>query len=515
MLAVCAVAAIVLYRAPYSASGLEPAPDAVEYALAGHRLAFQGHYTITVGGRDLPPRYSPWFSLLVTAPAYRLFGAEPGNAIIPVTILAVIGVLIAYRIGYRIGSEWGALLASLGILAIPEYRNLGRLVMTDVPAVVLLLGACLLYVRIRASEKRPERDLALAGVLIAIAASFRPVSAAAVLPFLPAVVRPFRPLSLIRRAAALFGPLAVVGAATLFYDASAFGSPGRNGYQFWCAIPYDYAGLTFSKYYLRRNLETLWRAWLPLLAVAGVALWAVERSRRTARGETTRSASTQLLWFLLIGTGPIMVFHLYYFFPRLRFFLPSLVFAVVLVGSCAGALFARMPRAALAVVAMLALAGALVFRIAAPDPTPDRRVTADLIRQTTPPSAWVISGLAPAYLEYLVAGDSGRRIIPISRRVEYANKVIVRKKIDRPVPLPQGWWDHRGAGLLAGGAEEAVPYVASERLDELGDEVRKGRPVFVDTSALRPRDEAILQEIARRFQMIPRGHQLFELAPRV
>ena len=39
MLAVCAIAAIVLYRAPYSASGLEPAPDAVEYALAGHRLA--------------------------------------------------------------------------------------------------------------------------------------------------------------------------------------------------------------------------------------------------------------------------------------------------------------------------------------------------------------------------------------------------------------------------------------------------------------------------------------------
>ena len=62
----------VLYRSAFNASNFEISPDPIEYASAGYHLAAEGHYCITMNGRSFPPRYPPWFSLLVAAPAYKL-----------------------------------------------------------------------------------------------------------------------------------------------------------------------------------------------------------------------------------------------------------------------------------------------------------------------------------------------------------------------------------------------------------------------------------------------------------
>jgi hypothetical protein len=76
-----AIAFTILFRTAYNASDLEIVPDSVEYTVAASRLVTDQSYTIVIDGQSWPPRYPPWFSMLVIAPAYLLFGDEPGNAV--------------------------------------------------------------------------------------------------------------------------------------------------------------------------------------------------------------------------------------------------------------------------------------------------------------------------------------------------------------------------------------------------------------------------------------------------
>ncbi|HEY2139172.1 MAG TPA: glycosyltransferase family 39 protein, partial [Chthoniobacterales bacterium] len=141
-----AIAVVWLYRTPYNASGLEVPPDAVEYALAPLQLLETGHYDIILEGRPLPPRYPPWFSTLIIAPAYLLFGHDPGNAILPITLTAVLGVGFAWAIGRRItGAPSGGIFAGLALLTLPTYSFWAGQVMSDVPSTAAMLWGCLLY----------------------------------------------------------------------------------------------------------------------------------------------------------------------------------------------------------------------------------------------------------------------------------------------------------------------------------------------------------------------------------
>ena len=106
-MAVAVLMAVLCYRSPRSASNLEFVPDAVEYAVAGNHLAVEGRPFITVGGVKRPPRYLPWFPL-VLAPAYWLIGAdEIGNGIYVVTAMAVPGAAFAFFLGNRLGGLLG------------------------------------------------------------------------------------------------------------------------------------------------------------------------------------------------------------------------------------------------------------------------------------------------------------------------------------------------------------------------------------------------------------------------
>ena len=154
LLALLVIAAVWLHRTPYSASNLEIPPDTVEYALAPLQFLETGRYEIMVEGRGLPPRYPPWFPILVILPAYVLFGHEPGNAILPITLLAVAGIGFAYAIGKRISSTTGGVLAALAVLIDPSYSRWTTQVMTDVPCAALMLGACLVYLHLR--EQTPS-----------------------------------------------------------------------------------------------------------------------------------------------------------------------------------------------------------------------------------------------------------------------------------------------------------------------------------------------------------------------
>ena len=96
------IAFIILFRTAYNASDLEVVPDSVEYVVAASRLVADQSYPIVIDGQSWPPRYAPWFSMLVIAPAYLLFGDEPGNAVLPIIFAGLLGIGAAFVIGYQV-----------------------------------------------------------------------------------------------------------------------------------------------------------------------------------------------------------------------------------------------------------------------------------------------------------------------------------------------------------------------------------------------------------------------------
>lgn len=510
LILVVLIAAVWLYQSPYSVSDLSLTPDSVEYALASLQFLETGRYEIIVQNHALPPRYPPWFSVIIM-PAYALFGHQPGNAILPITGFAVVGIAFAWAIGRRIASAASAILAGLALLAVPTYSTSAGYVMTDVPCAVLMLGACLLYLRIRSQPSSTWFDL-LAGALVGSAMLLRPVFAAMLLPFLFAIVQSRK--GFFRRIAALLLLPAAAIAATLAYNRAMFGSPLRNGYHFWTPVPSDYPALAFSFRHLNVNLGVVAHTAFPILFVIALALWWILRTKYRPRFDAARRTLWQTLVFFILTAGPILLFHLIYFFPAERFYLPLLAGTAVVGGALAGLLINDRSTG----LFKLLLAGTLLFviglRTVSPEPIPCRRLAAECVRQYTPKNAIVISAIDPVYLERMGARGTSRRIVPLSRDVEYASKLLAPRRIDHPEPPPANWHDHRSAGLIRGGAKEAVPFVASEQIASLAAEAQRGAPVFLDATFLTPADAYVIAQLRKHFLFTRRAPALYELRPR-
>ncbi len=504
------IAAVWLYRTPYAASNLEVPPDTVEYALAPLQLLETGRYEIVLEGRMLPPRYPPWFPALVILPAYVVFGHDPGNAILPVTLLAVAGIGFGHAIGKRLGGVAGGILAGLALLFLPSYASWGTQVMGDVPTTCLMLATCLLYLRLRDGPRSPAIYFG-AGLLIAVATLFRPVFAAMLFPFLLEIFRV--PETRIRNASALLLPIAAAAGITLVYNAVTFSSPLRNGYKYWAAIPMDYPSLIFSLSYFKTNLWLIAATVFPLYVVVGIAAWLLVRKREPAEFASKRPAFRDALTFVALTTGPILLFHLFYFFPSDRFHIPMFAGAAVITGGVLGLFFNARTISHLKFVLPVILLLAIAARITVPEPVPHRRLAADRIRTVTPANAMIISAIDPVYLERLAGHGSSRRIVPISRKVEYASKLLVPKRVDLPNASKLNWRDSRNSELRRGGASEAVQFVASEQLESLATQAAAGTPVFLDTTFVG--DEAdVLNRLQRRFAFVQRAPFLYELRAR-
>src|ERR1043166_9222479 len=218
----------------------------------------------------------------------------------------------------------------------------------------------------------------------------------------------------------------------------------RNGYHFWTPVPSDYPNLTFSLDYMRTNWWVLTHTAFPIFS--GIALLAWIIGRMTPRKNAlaaTRQRLLQLVFFVVLTAGPIVAFHLVYFFPTDRFQLPLLAGTAVIAGCIVALLFAERWLSLFKLVLPILLLIAIAYRFTTPEPSPARRLAADEIRQRTPANAIVISAIDPVYLERMAAAGSERRIVPLSRRVEYASKLLAPRRIDHPNPPPANWPAHR------------------------------------------------------------------------
>jgi hypothetical protein len=467
------LAARNLYRSPYSASDLRLTPDEVEYAVCARRLATRGTYDLDIDGASTAPHSTPWFSALL-APAYLVSPDEVGNAIWVVFAFAVVGVIVVLRIGTLVAGPLGGALAAIAVLALPPYPYISRLIMTDGPAMVLGLVGLWLFLRWSPGRARLRESL-IAGALIASAFALRSVYLTMLVPFAWRALRARE-----RRGAhltALLAPLLVVLAANAIYNQATFGDWQRTGYQYWCAIPYDYPDLVLSFANLRTNLENVMiPATVGALAI-GVLGAAAIGLRRPPHGR-------ELVGYALATAAPISVLHLLYFYSSPRFHVYLVVLCLALGGIGLATLvplrWRESTRAGIAAVVALVIA---LFVMPPFDlPAPARRRAVDEIQRATPSDAVIISGLEPVYLAAFEPADSKRTYLAASREVEFASKVLVKSRVERAAAAPRSARDHAASGLLAHGGRWAVAHTADEMHDEIAAWVRAGRPVFLETS---------------------------------
>jgi hypothetical protein len=184
------------------------------------------------------------------------------------------------------------------------------------------------------------------------------------------------------------------------------------------------------------------------------------------------------------------------------------ILAASMLGLLIGSKGESLLKLLLPTVSLLAIAA----RIAVPAPLPLRRLAAERVRTNSPENAIVISAIDPVYLSRM-AGSS-RRIVPLSRNVEYASKVLVRKRVEDPRLSQLHWTDSQALALIRPHAEEAVRFVASEHMDELAAEVARGKPVFFESMFADEREAKPLADLHAHFNLVQRAPYFYQLLPR-
>jgi hypothetical protein len=211
-----------------------------------------------------------------------------------------------------------------------------------------------------------------------------------------------------------------------------------------------------------------------------------------------------MLLFTVCTCGPILCFHLIYFYPADRFYLPLLACTAILAGALFGCAQSRSFDRLVKLLVPVALLLVIGARFAIPDPTPARRIAADNIRAHTPGDAIVVSAIDPLYLGHFAARGSSRRIVPLSRSIEYAAHVLA------PTPLP---YTPGAARVVPADALRAVTFVATEQLPALIVEAQRGKRIFLDVSAFTPEDSESFGRLKQHFRLLMRAPALYELQP--
>lgn len=504
-------AAIILYRPPSEAAQFH-VTDSIEYSVAARRLMETGSYGLQVVGQIMPPRYLPWFSLFTLIPGYKLFGPNLGNAAYPVLFYALVAIVAAYFLGKRIGGSCGGIAAAIGLLILADFRYMAHEAMTDVPCATLLLLLALLW-GARRNKENGKLYYFFAGILAALAAAFRALYVVATVPFL---IQACREKGAKRKAIStllLIEMLFFVGLLSNAYNSRVFGSPWRSGYNFWAPVPYDYPWLVFSLSYIPQNLALVFShtpLFALLLIVASVPVLKKRATNKEIAAAIGGPEFDALCRFWMCTALPMALVHVVYFYSSSRFYLPSEAILVVIAGGLCGQLlecYKLSLRKQVLGVAVL-FSAILSWRMLAPTAPPPESIFVELNRGL-PEVATLITGVNPVLAAaQLNDPRNHRRILPISRRIEYASKLVAYSRIESPDPPPQSATDHRCDGLKKGGAVEAVPDVAVEILDDLVAAEKNGVQLFVDTSLLEA-DE--LDVLSKRFAMQPLSTHLQQL----
>jgi hypothetical protein len=505
------VSFFALFEPPFAASDLTIAPDSVEYSTAAWRLVYEGRYAVTINGNAYPPRYPPGFALLALAPVYQLLGRDPGIGIYGILFWSLVGVAAAFAIGRRLGGIPSGLLAGASVLLLPDYQKYSQMIMSDATCTAMTLVLLLVYLRL-SSAPNNWRGWLTAGVIAAMAASIRPTALSATLPFLLLALHTSPRRRSLSNGALFFLPILLYAALQMVYNFRVFGSPFRSGYQFWCPVPYDYLHLTFGISHIGFNARAAWQSGLfILLAIITIMFLVLRRSTQT--GDAYSVARRDSLRFILLTAAPLTLFHLLYFFPEPRFFLPAAGLFAAMAGAMLGTLLQRASDRSAVIAAAAALVLVLFLAFSRPTTNPTRRHAVDLFDNTLPRSALLISNIDPVYLDFFLNRSTERVILPLSRHVEYASKIVAPTKVRAPDPPPTHAFDHRCPGIRNGGGRDVLAAAASEPegLDLIDAALTSGTSVFLDATHISWTQRSTVTNLQSRYQMRRTAEGLYEL----
>ena len=470
------------YCSPYEASEFELRPDAVEYSAGAYNIVTKGHFCIDIGGREYPPRYSPWFSLFVLSPVYLISSSDPGNVIYAILFFSLAGGLFAFFIGKRISGLTGGIAASGSLFLLPLYGEYCHRVMTDLPCAAVTIFLCWLYILLRMKRDAGASWYWTAGLGIAFSYALRPLGAVSLFPFLLAVFFQGEKKAFFSNIFRLVFPLAVLIVSTLVYQYAVFGTFFRNGYQYWCSIPLDYFFLSFSWKYVLMNLRQIFSGEFLVLSFSGILLmFTVRAYLRSGRAvQVDVPALKSFFEFLIFGLGPVVVFYLFYFFPDKRFFLPLISLLCVLTAALISSFAGRKSKGVPFLVLVLVVLAGMYMKMRTPVFPPISRALIDFIAENTPEDSLIVTGMDPVYFGFMTRNKGRRSYLAVSRNVEYASKLIVPEKHLRKLPEGISPFDHRYPELSACGAEEAVFETAQDNPQIIESALKKGRRVFLD-----------------------------------
>lgn len=505
-------AAAVLSIPSFDASNLGIS-DSVEYAIGAERIVNLGQYNLAVDGRQLPSRYPPWFSIFFLVPALLIAPNEIGVAIWPVTILALLAVTVSFCIARRISSVWGGMLGAFALLLDPGFRHFAKFPMTDVPAAALLL---IVIAYILALYEKPERHPwhwgglgCLAGMLGAI----RPLLFVVLLPMVWLCFFAPGPLKRASRLALVSIPSIVLLMMHASYNLVTFGSALRSGYHFWLPWPYDFPSYVFSLNYISQNLEVLlFYTAVPIFLIVYLAALPLTK-QGSADLQLSSSHFRRLVGLIALVAVPIVAFHLLYFYSTSRFYLPLSVLLYSAIGCTIGGFLGPLDKQrAVTLTVLICITAAVVgWRASVARPLPLRRLAVESMRLRTPVNAVIVTGLDPVYVEPWVLRGTKRRVLPYSRRIEFASKVVAWSTPAYDEGLPTNPHEVPRQYLLTRGGLDAVTAVASEDPEIISEALSMGTPVFVDTSALEPHE---IERFSEQFAMREVAPALFEITSR-
>lgn len=373
---------------PASALALEaPWPDPTRVAAPG------GFLPSATRPGAAAPICAPGYSLLI-APFVRIGGLQAVHVVPALAGAAV--VWIAFVAARRLAGPWSGVAAAALVASHPIVQFQAVQPMNDITTAALWSGAATAAIAGRAGA---------AGVLLALGLLVRPnLALGAIAIAAVAMWRASAPIDLPAWKRRALGAGVVIAAwavpvviTVLLLNAVLYGSPWRSGYG-------DLESL-FAWRFATQNLGTYGATWMrtstPLGLVALAAPWLVPRDRR-------REAAG----LLAIAAALAVVYLLYLPFPEwwyLRYLLPSVVIALVLMAAAITAMAARLSRPWSAIVPVFAVVAVAVHAWHRPEALDARALwrnearfplTADVVARRLPTSAVLVTGWQSGAIRY-------------------------------------------------------------------------------------------------------------------
>lgn len=503
---VLVIAFVVRFTPAYQAADLEPAPDAVEYALTAVALSQGEPYVLHMNGAAYPPRYPFGFPLLL-ASALIAFGAQPHNALYACLAYSVALVAAVMLVSRQVFGQRVALLSGLVVALGKRFVALGQGFSPDTAAALAVLLACALLIRSPGPKsdltglgdlsglgtisipngRRGLRWYALAGFCagLAVAISLNYVVPACAI-FAVALLLAWRQ----GRAVVLARALVAAAGASLWlvpllaYQWQTFGHPLATGYGFWAPDIYGNLGQVFNLRYLLVSAvapatSSLRYYALPLL---GISVWpfyplpfvvAIGAGVHALVQQATQIDRRKLAIPLAAASASLCA-GLVYAFLDVRLLLLAFLVLAMLGAHGFWALAATRPAASrrrallYALIAFVGLAVAwhglytvrdsFLWQTVARQRTwsalPLRYESALFVDRIAPANAVILTNMPLPYADYYMGRGGGRQIVPLTRSAEYASKA------------PGKDW-----------------VVAAERPDLIAEYLRAGRAVYITPDA--------------------------------